>query len=392
MNTCPMCQHENSIEATVCSICGHKLTAVPGKPIETRSVQFERLAEEMGREEIDSLGEHAIDIPYRNWVVSFRPEHASVRGGGTDIIHLPGSARIVAEYITKDGFTFEVRRRGFVRRLFNRGAIQVGDAEINREFAITGSDEEKVKRLFANVKIRDLLRAQPSIRLRVKGPQYFFGLLKLHPVAGEVVTLHFEEGRAIRDAERLRGLFQLFKEILDQLVVIGSASEDNPGMREYHDDVGRHADDADAYFRRGAAGQGFGQSDRAMRDFNTALRLSPDHADAYFHRGLLYSDMGQDAQAIEDFSKAISSDSDYVEAYIQRAAAYYNLGEFQDAVSDYDAVIEQLPANADAYFGRAVAHARLGRRREAENDFEKAAGLGLSADLKRVFEAIDPGD
>lgn len=307
-------------------------------------------------------------------------------------MHYSGSARIVAEYITNDGFTFEVRRKGFVRRLFNRSAIQVGDAEINREFAITGSDATKVHQLFANVKIRDLLKAQPSIHLRVKDREYLFGLIKLMPVAGDVVPLCFEEGRAIRDAERLRGLFQLFREILDQLVVIGSASEENPGMKGYHDDIGGHSDDADAYFRRGAASQGFGQSDRAMRDFDTVIRLSPDHADAYFHRGLLFSEMGQDEQAIEDFSRTISSDPGYGDAYVQRAAAYYNLGEFRNAVSDYDAAIEQLHGNADAYFGRAVAHARLGRRREAERDFEKASGLGLNADLKRVFDAIDPGD
>ncbi|MCH8064091.1 MAG: tetratricopeptide repeat protein [Chloroflexi bacterium] len=102
--------------------------------------------------------------------------------------------------------------------------------------------------------------------------------------------------------------------------------------------------------------------------------------------------MEQDEQAIKDFSKAISSDPDYGEAYVQRAASYYNLSEFQDAVSDYDAAIEHFPMNAEAYFGRAIAFARLGRRREAENDFEKASGLGLSADLKRVFEAIEPGN
>ncbi|MCH8064090.1 MAG: tetratricopeptide repeat protein [Chloroflexi bacterium] len=244
-------------------------------------MKFDRLAEEMGGQARDSLGEYAIDVPYKNWVVSLVQSFASTEPPS------PGYARIVAEYITNDGFTFEVRRRGFVRRLFNRGAIQVGDAEIDREFAITGSDANKVKQLFANVKIRDLLRAQPSIHLRVKDREHLFGAIKIIPVAGDVVPLYFEERSAISDAERLRGLVQLFREILDRLVVLGSASEDHPGMKEFHDGARGRPDDADAHFRRGAANQGFGQSDRAMRDFDTVLQLNPDHAYAYFHRGLL---------------------------------------------------------------------------------------------------------
>ena len=92
MNTCQMCRHENSIEATACSICGRKLTAVREGPLETLSVKFDRLAEEIGGQARDSLGKYTIDVPYKNWVVSL------VQGFASTEPPSPGYARIVLLY------------------------------------------------------------------------------------------------------------------------------------------------------------------------------------------------------------------------------------------------------------------------------------------------------
>jgi hypothetical protein len=102
----------------------------------------------------------------------------------------------------------------------------VGDPDFDDAFIIKGNDESKVRALFANPKIRQMIEAQPQIRLDVKDSEGWFG-----PKFPEYVDeLHFQAVGVIKDVERLKALFDLFAAVLDQLCKTGSAYKREPGV------------------------------------------------------------------------------------------------------------------------------------------------------------------
>ena len=139
------------------------------------------------------------------------------------------STRIRAPYVNPEGFRFTIYRKGFfsnLGKLLGMQDIEVGDPEFDEAFIIKGNDEGKVSGLFANPKIRQMILAQPNIRLEVKDSEGWFG-----PKFPEGVDeLHFQVLGVIKDLERLKTLFDLFAAVLDQLCRIGSAYKQDPEL------------------------------------------------------------------------------------------------------------------------------------------------------------------
>ena len=103
----------------------------------------------------------------------------------------------------QDGFQFTIFRLGFISKLDKAlGAqdIDIGEPEFDREFVVQGNNEPKVRALLANLRLRQLIQGQKSIR---------FGINK------NILT--YEAQGVIKDIERLKSLFELFKETLTQL-------------------------------------------------------------------------------------------------------------------------------------------------------------------------------
>jgi len=139
------------------------------------------------------------------------------------------ATRLRAPYINPEGFRFTLHRKGFfsdLGKLLGMQDIEVGDPEFDEAFIIKGNDESKVRDLFANPKIRQMIQAQPKIRLRVKDSEGWFG-----PKFPENVDeLHFQVVGVIKDIDRLKSLFDLFASMLDQLCKIGSAYKQDAGV------------------------------------------------------------------------------------------------------------------------------------------------------------------
>src|SRR5271166_943614 len=137
--------------------------------------------------------------------------------------------RMRAPYINPEGFRFTIYRKNLfsdLGKFLGMQDIEVGDPEFDEAFIIKGNDESKVRDLFANSKIRQMIQAQPNIRLRVKDSEGWFG-----PKFPENVDeLHFEVVGVIKNVKRLRALFDLFAAVLDQLCRIGSAYKQEPGV------------------------------------------------------------------------------------------------------------------------------------------------------------------
>jgi len=81
------------------------------------------------------------------------------------------ATRMRAPYINPEGFRFTIYRKNLfsdLGKFLGMQDIEVGDPEFDEAFIIKGNDESKVRDLFANSKIRQMIQAQPKIRLRVK--------------------------------------------------------------------------------------------------------------------------------------------------------------------------------------------------------------------------------
>ena len=138
--------------------------------------------------------------------------------------------RMRAPYVNADGFQFEVYREGLfsgLGRAFGMQDVVVGHPRFDDEFVIKGNNERRLRELFGNASIRDLIDRQPRIHFRVKDDEGWFGA---HFPNG-VDMLEFECVGTIRDVDQLRDLFDLFAVTLDHLCHIGSAYEDYPQVQ-----------------------------------------------------------------------------------------------------------------------------------------------------------------
>jgi hypothetical protein len=137
--------------------------------------------------------------------------------------------RMRAPYVNPERFRFTIYRKGFLSdlgKLLGMQDIEVGDPDFDEAFIIKGTDEFKVRDLFANPKIRQMIQAQPKFRLDVKDSEGWFG----PKFPADVDELHFQVVGVIKDLERLKALFDLFAAVLDELCRIGSAYKREPGI------------------------------------------------------------------------------------------------------------------------------------------------------------------
>lgn len=143
---------------------------------------------------------------------------------GKVVVHF---TRLRAPYVNPDGFRFTVYRHGLfteLGKLLGMQDVAVGHAEFDRDFVIKGTDETRLRALFDSPKLRELIAAQPSVHFSVKDNDGPWGT----EFAADTDQLYFHVRGIIQDVDRLRRLFDLFGETLDQLCHIGSAYEDKP--------------------------------------------------------------------------------------------------------------------------------------------------------------------
>jgi hypothetical protein len=137
-----------------------------------------------------------------------------------------------APYINPDGFQFDIYRKGIFSDLgkwFGRQDVTVGWPEFDEAFVILANDEGRLRKLFSNRKIRDLISAQPEIHFGVQDDERNFWGTRGFPK--DVDELHFQVVGVIKDVDRLKLLYDLFSETLDELCRMGSAYENAPDVK-----------------------------------------------------------------------------------------------------------------------------------------------------------------
>jgi hypothetical protein len=138
--------------------------------------------------------------------------------------------RLRAPYVNPDHFRFTIYRRGLfseIGKWLGMQDVEVGHEAFDRDFIIKGTEESKLRALFNNARLRELIAAQPQIHLTVKDDEGGWG----RGFPADTDELCFHVAGIIKDVERLKLLFELFAETLDQLCRIGSAYEEAPKLK-----------------------------------------------------------------------------------------------------------------------------------------------------------------
>ena len=186
----------------------------------SREEVWRRLANEIGAEFVKGgfLRSDKVVAKVKEWTITL--DTYTSQSGQSSTTY----TRMNAPYVSNDGFQFTIHRKGVFSKLRERLGkhdIEVGYPEFDRDFIIKSNDEFKVRALFANSRIRQLIQSQPDIH---------FGAGTKHGGSTQAFPsiLSFGVSGVIKDVERLKSLFELFKETLNQLSDIGSAYESEP--------------------------------------------------------------------------------------------------------------------------------------------------------------------
>ena len=164
-----------------------------------------------------------VEATHGEWIVTL--DTYAVSTGKVTVVY----TRMRAPYVNPDGFRFTIYRRGLfsdIGKWFGMQDVEIGDETFDRDFIIKGTDESRIRQLFSNPRIRELIALQPQIKLTVHDDEGWFG-----PTFPDGVDeLSFTVTGVIKDVERLQRLYELFAETLDELCRMGSAYQSAPGV------------------------------------------------------------------------------------------------------------------------------------------------------------------
>jgi hypothetical protein len=164
-----------------------------------RDNAWKQLAGEVGGEFIDGgmFRSSKVQARVQQWTLTLDTYTLSSGDSSTTF------SRLRSPLQNKDGFQLKLFREGLVGKLdkaLGGQDIEIGVPDFDDAFVIQGNNETKLQALLSDVKIRQLIQAQRSITLSLKGEE-----------------LRFEAQGVIKDVPRLKSLFELFGELLNRL-------------------------------------------------------------------------------------------------------------------------------------------------------------------------------
>lgn len=185
----------------------------------SREEIWRRLAREVDGQCLDGtiFRPLAVQARHDDWIITLDTYSESNTGATY--------TRLRAPYFNPERFRFQIYRTTFFSDLgkaFGMQDIEVGHPRFDRDFVIKGNAPGRVRRLFDNEKVRRLIDALPRIHLSVKAHE---GMLSKFPAGMD--ELHFQAMGTIKDLDRLRLLFDLFAEVLQEVCHEGKAYEDD---------------------------------------------------------------------------------------------------------------------------------------------------------------------
>jgi hypothetical protein len=184
-----------------------------------------QLAEEINANYIDGgfwKGDK-VQVRVDNWIVVLDTYTVSTGKSSTTY------TRMRAPFVNLDNFYFKIYNKSIfsdVGRMLGMQDVNIGYEEFDEEYIIKGNNEQKLRQLFSNERLRGLIEAQPRMNLEIKDDEGYFAV---HFPEG-VDELCFSVHGVIKDISILKELYELFAETLKKLSDIGSASVEAPGV------------------------------------------------------------------------------------------------------------------------------------------------------------------
>lgn len=135
--------------------------------------------------------------------------------------------RMRAPFVSAGNFQFSIDQNSVMSglsKLIGFKNIEIGDEQFDRDYFVQSNNRRKLRSLLESERLRDLIREQPEMHLKIwknegwRGPRFPKG----------VDELRYEVLGVVTDVERLTALFELFAETLDQLVAIGATEDTAP--------------------------------------------------------------------------------------------------------------------------------------------------------------------
>jgi len=199
-------------------LSGGVIMALFGPPLKEI---WQQLANEINAEfQKGSLGKTArVEKQYKNWTILL--DTYTVNTGRSSVTY----TRMRVPYRRENDIVFKLSRKNIfseIGRMFGMPLIETYDYDFNDEFVLKGNDESVIKEIFQNQNIKDMIKFQKRVTLKV-GPYKE----KKSLTDSE---LYFQMTNVLKDIDKLKNLFALFSEMLDELVKNGVASEEKPTM------------------------------------------------------------------------------------------------------------------------------------------------------------------
>lgn len=158
-----------------------------------------------------------VEYRYRNWTIVL--DTFTVSTGRSNTTY----TRMRAPYKRMNDVVFKLYRKNifsWIGRLFGMPLVYVYDDSFNDEYILKGNDETAIKEIFQNQNITDKIRKQKRLFLKTVSYSSI--------TESDESELYFRKNGVIKDPDKLRNLFDLFSEMLDEFVKQRIASEQKP--------------------------------------------------------------------------------------------------------------------------------------------------------------------
>lgn len=159
-------------------------------------------------------------FPYKNWEIVL--DYHTVHAGNSNVTY----TRVRTAYKVHMPLEMTVKKEGIgfkIGKAFGAKDIEIGDEIFDDAYVIKGNDEFVISRLLNFFEIKSRINFKSSFMLKIKNKSS----MGLKCLEGESGIIFYKTGRLKHDIEIIN-LIELFKFILDELVELNVALEDQP--------------------------------------------------------------------------------------------------------------------------------------------------------------------
>jgi hypothetical protein len=135
--------------------------------------------------------------------------------------------RIMVYFVSTDQFNFLIFNKDIFSKVFSvfyGPYIRTGYQQIDNSYLVRSNSYFKIRTLLSNPDIRSLILKQPSIHLEIKS----YNKLIKPDLSKHICILYYESIGVTKNIDRIKEIILLYKEILTQLFIMGSISEELP--------------------------------------------------------------------------------------------------------------------------------------------------------------------